>query len=503
MQKTAEFREVMRLRQSYVLDAKSYGFVVHVVDSSLVGEPEEASSSSKHKIKVGIAYELLVNWRLLDVDEDALVKVLFHYARRHVERRIKEGGLFDYEELPLMTPEEHPEGNCPLDIARIPDPIGFRLKIEVDDQQPQATTRSAIILTALPVECNAVVDHLSNIRQEVHKEGTVYECGRFSSAGQIWDVGVAEVGAGNSSAAVEAERAVGYFSPEVMLFVGVAGGVKPKDVGLGDVVAASKVYGYEAGQAGEEFGPRPEVGNPAYGLVQRAKAVARNNAWASRIKGTPSHMPKAIVGPIAAGEKLVKSTKSEVYSFIGSQYSDALAVEMEGSGFLKAAYANAEVAALVVRGISDLVENKDEADEADWQKVAAQHASAFAFEVLAQYAIPLTKPRQQRVPTLSVLQQRLLTQLDSLPNIRPLHLNHTNAISWRRTAQRHLRDLDQASPGNKWEAGFNDIGWHPPNGPDEDARKQRDVFVNACNGAEALLQDALLMLQEEINQIRR
>jgi hypothetical protein len=57
---------------------------------------------------------------------------------------------------------------------------------------------------------------------------------------------------------------------------------------------------------------------------------------------------------------------------------------MEGHGFLAALHANQHVEALIIRGISDLIEGKREADAANSQVVAAQSASAFAFEVLAK-----------------------------------------------------------------------------------------------------------------------
>src|SRR5665647_1637365 len=101
----------------------------------------------------------------------------------------------------------------------------------------------------------------------------------------------------------------------------------------------------------------------------------------------PDPHPTVFVKPIAAGGKVLNSSLSEAYNLIKSDYEDTLAVEMEGYGFLKAAYANPQVDALVIRGISDLIDNKDKADKAGFQKLASRHASAFAFQVLAKLCI--------------------------------------------------------------------------------------------------------------------
>lgn len=151
----------------------------------------------------------------------------------------------------------------------------------------------AVILTALQIEFVAVRAHLSHVTEQVHPLGTVYECGMFEANGREWNVAVADVGMGNQRAAVETERALSHFKPDVAMFVGVARGLK--DVSLGDVVAATKVYAYEYGKAAEEFHPRPEVGLASYRLEQRAKQVARDNDWQARIiSPTEGSVPRSL-----------------------------------------------------------------------------------------------------------------------------------------------------------------------------------------------------------------
>src|SRR5258708_11887351 len=122
---------------------------------------------------------------------------------------------------------------------------------------PVAPSGDVIILTALPVEFQVVVAHLQGIQEVVHpKTGTIYQQGSFPGKQGTWRVAVAQIGMGGLSAASEAERASNQFHPSLMLFVGVAGGLK--DVRHGDVVVATKVYAYESGKAAARFKPRPE-----------------------------------------------------------------------------------------------------------------------------------------------------------------------------------------------------------------------------------------------------
>ncbi len=228
----------------------------------------------------------------------------------------------------------------------------------------------AVILTALPVEYEAVRAHLRSLREEIHK-GTIYERGNFIAGERWWEIGIAQIGAGNSGAAFEAERAIAYFDPHIVLFVGVAGGIK--DVALSDVVAATRVYGYESGKAQRSsFLSRPDVGESSYRLVQRAKAEARKKDWLQRIRGREP-------------------------------------VEMEGRGFLQATHGNEHVQALIIRGVSDVLDGKSHADAHGSQEIAARNASAFAFEVLAKLdtaEIGTSEPSTHLTPGMSLLQQQ-------------------------------------------------------------------------------------------------
>jgi len=236
----------------------------------------------------------------------------------------------------------------------------------------------AIILVALEVETRAVLRHLPNWKEDIVRD-TVFYRGRFEN----WDIAIAEVGAGNSAAAAIAERAISHYSPEVALFVGVAGGVK--DVALGDIVIATKVYGYETGkETPQGFKTRPNVLVGSHALEQRARVIRQKLDWKSRLDQRLCATEKRIhVGPIAAGEKVVASTQGDVARFLQEHYGDTLAVEMEGRGFLEGVHINAPVQGCVIRGISDLLEGKAKSDVSGSQEIAADAASAVAFEMLA------------------------------------------------------------------------------------------------------------------------
>ncbi len=245
----------------------------------------------------------------------------------------------------------------------------------------------AVILTAIPIEYMAVRGHLRDIEEVCNSRGNVYEKGLLNGFYHKWNIGIAEIGPGNFTCGMEVERAIQFFEPQIIIFVGIAGGIK--DLELGDVVAVEKAYGYEFGKIAKNgFITRPEIGKSSYSILNRAKAEARKDDWKKRIiDNKVGNNPKVIVKPIASGEKLITSRRNKLYQLILSHYNDSVAVEMEGSGFYAACQANEGLQFLIVRGISDLLSNKSQSDKKGYQIIAAKNASAFAFEVLSKYKI--------------------------------------------------------------------------------------------------------------------
>jgi nucleoside phosphorylase len=233
-----------------------------------------------------------------------------------------------------------------------------------------------------------VLEYLDGRTDERDRFGTVYTCGYFAVGDVRWRVAVGECGPGNHGVQQIATFAISHFQPRVIMFVGVAGSLKA-DVELGDVVASTKIYNVHSGKAKKNFLPRPLVENTSYPLEQLARAVARADNWLNRIRRRhperPSN-PSVHVGPIAAGEQVDADARSQTHKIITQHYGDALAVEMEGYGTLVAARIP-KIDAIVIRAISDKVVNKAECDGKGWQPIAAHYASAFAFELLANYRV--------------------------------------------------------------------------------------------------------------------
>jgi nucleoside phosphorylase len=279
------------------------------------------------------------------------------------------------------------------------------METTAEDGRPRAT---AVVLTALGLEYDAVRARLESWEDLRSSGGTRFEVGEFEGAHVDWHVCVAEIGPGNEDAAVETDRAISEFDPDVILFVGVAGGFKD-DLKHGDVVV-EKVYSYAGGKAAEEFYPRPEAFSTLRSLGQLVETVRRGRWLVADDTGEFPDQPDVQFKPITAGPNVITSKRSEVAERIKRHYNDTVAVDMESAGMYRVAQRYAGLPALAVRGISDLLDDKTAEADADRQPKAAWHAAAFAFALLDAMDPDDLKLR----PAATALASRTETQLGAL-----------------------------------------------------------------------------------------
>ncbi|MGQ4434796.1 5'-methylthioadenosine/S-adenosylhomocysteine nucleosidase family protein [Streptomyces sp. SAS_260] len=236
--------------------------------------------------------------------------------------------------------------------------------------EPQPTV---LVLTALPLEYDAVRAQVEQREERVHPDGTRVERGQLP--GTPWHVALSELGVGADRAAALTSQLINWLHPQAVLFVGVAGSLKD-DIGIGDVVVGTRVYEIHGGkQTPEGFLVRPKALPGSHALEQAARSAVRDMA------GVRAHFV-----PIATGDVVLADAKSEIAQFVRGNYNDAGAIEMEGFGALQAAHLNGQLHALVVRGISDRADDgKSTADTSGSQQRAARQAALVTVALLRKH----------------------------------------------------------------------------------------------------------------------
>lgn len=230
-----------------------------------------------------------------------------------------------------------------------------------------------LIVTALDNEAAPVLNGLEKIK--LKDFGPLYVShGQLVADKRVADVFVYVAGVGNVGVGIETSQVVDAIQPDLTIFSGIAGG--RKEAKIGDVVVASLVYNYESGKEAvglggffSKFYPRPRIAKPS------RKAMSLINPFlASYAKNEFSVFLK----PIACGEKVLATTKGKIGELIFNVYSDALAVEMEGFGFLSALEGSSRMG-ILVRGISDRQDKKSDQED---HGSATENAAMVALDLI-------------------------------------------------------------------------------------------------------------------------
>ena len=262
--------------------------------------------------------------------------------------------------------------------------MSHRTPAELTELARSSGMRRVLVVTALPLEMEAVEEHLNPLGTALGCKGTVYETGTFVEGAQELLVVVCVTGAGTHPAQRAALVAHHDFDGfDLQMVVGI-GGSRKATAPIGSVVAADRVYWPYSGKAAPQgWSNRPREFSAQARLVEIARMVCRHDAWQGRAPagsevadtasrgGSVEPLAVAQVAPIASVEAVLDDPESDLEAHLAANCGDAHVVEMEGYGAAFAAY-HSGIPSIVVRGVSD--KTKEKSEEAGRQASAPRGA---------------------------------------------------------------------------------------------------------------------------------
>lgn len=242
---------------------------------------------------------------------------------------------------------------------------------------PEVDLPRVAFVCALPSarEHAAVSERCRNLGR-AKTPGAAYLVGELDTPTARWEIALLATGRGNSAAQAKTLAVLAAFEPAYAFFLGCGGGFKEKGIARGDLIVPRTVHKYQSAAALRNrklSRPDPAMADPA--LVDTAELLQYTDWFTGTWQPSP---PTIHFEDVVSGDVNVKSTRSAEYKFIRDNYNQAVAVEMEGYGFLSAAR-QVRVPALLVRGSSDQIDNKSERTDKVWQP----RVTAAAFDLIA------------------------------------------------------------------------------------------------------------------------
>jgi nucleoside phosphorylase len=194
------------------------------------------------------------------------------------------------------------------------------------------------------------------------------------------------LGMGNVEAATGTASLIHDWNPRYIIMCGIAGGLKPNNQQLGDVVVSTEVIYYELGKLLDTGIERRLVSYRADTLLlDRAMHMHAMPTWRARLPPRPDGksysptFPSVHFGPLASGDKVIASAVEG--RKLLALHPKLAGVEMEGGGVATSAFAAARrVGFFMVRSICDFA---DKAKTDSWQDFAAHAAASFVAQFVA------------------------------------------------------------------------------------------------------------------------
>jgi hypothetical protein len=143
-------------------DGEEYSYRFSLVDTSLIGTPEENFYTTAHRIKVFISGTMEAAWFARQKNINFL-KVCYEYAKRELIQKAKDGSIQDYQELEIISTNYPNE--CPFQSEQIISEIGFFTNFEVVDKIVEDISLLKIASTIIDVR-----DFINAIIKERHRK---------------------------------------------------------------------------------------------------------------------------------------------------------------------------------------------------------------------------------------------------------------------------------------------------------------------------------------------
>lgn len=250
-----------------------------------------------------------------------------------------------------------------------------------------AADRPALILVAVVTERKALLveakeQHIALAEDEI--AGRYVD--RFSlprRGGSSWQVVVGQsTEKGPQAAQAAIQDFVRALNPELVLLVGMCGGLPEHNASEQSVIVARQVSNYEPARVRDGHATwSPTAYRSSARITDLANAIAARD-----ILPNIHIMTNKDYG---SGEKLVDDLSSDVRLGLLAHSGDLVGFEMEGQGMLHALWelqrSNAAVQACVLKGVSDFGDGQMRANKEERQIAATRRAVQLALEILRRY----------------------------------------------------------------------------------------------------------------------
>lgn len=252
--------------------------------------------------------------------------------------------------------------------------------------EPTGEDRADVaILTVLPEEMRAVVGVIRELRdyESVAAEnGALVHKATVDANGGTLDVVAMQAVRTPQGAAAAYQWICRQYRPVVLVFVGIAGGIRD-DVSIGDVVISDEIILYDARRETAD-GPRRRGQTQAIGPALRHRINDYFVQFGNGIDVPDGARARVFAGPIGSGGAVVTDERSEIRRYLLEFNEKTLAVETESAELAQAFYldegdAAAPRAWLAIRGISD---HADRAKGHRDHQLAADNAAAVMRQLL-------------------------------------------------------------------------------------------------------------------------